>query len=130
MEIGVERGEQDAQPGRLGQREQVVPQLDHRRHDGPGRLLEEELARLRVFQHQPQHRDAVAPQPVQVVAHGGQVAPADQPAQLVPADGVVLADRVPVGATLLDEIGRARGHADPGHARGGVRPQGARCRRA
>ena len=121
--------QQDAQPVVLAEREEVVPELHHVGHEGAGRTLEIAVAHLRVFHHQAQHGDAVTLQHGEVSVDGRDIAAAKQRVELDPADRVVLADRVPVGAPVLDEIGRAFGDPDPGQRCGAGRAQRTRCGR-
>jgi hypothetical protein len=124
---GVERREQHAQPRPRAQREQVVPQPDHRRDEPPGRPLEVAVLALRVLEHQPQHGDAAGAQRVQVRLRARQVAAAEEPGELGPGHRLVGADGRPGLARLEDEVGRAGGALDPwkgGH--GGRRGRGAR----
>ena len=122
--------QQDAELVLLAEREQVVPELHHVGRVAAGRVFQVPVADLGIFHHQPQHGHAVGLEHGEVPVDGRDVAPSEQGIELDPADRVVLADRVPIGPALLDEIGRPRGHADPGQGRSAGRTQGRGCRRA
>jgi hypothetical protein len=68
---------------------------------------------LRVFDHQAKAGDAVIDKMLQVALDTRHVAAAEQAGELDPADRVVLADRGPGRAALVDEVWRVRCHADP-----------------
>jgi hypothetical protein len=110
---GIEGGEQEAQAPLLAQGEKVVPELDHARGKAAGRALDPAVLDLHVFEHQPQAGHAVAGEPVEVSFDTREVPAAEQPVQLDPGNGVVLADRRPGLAALRHEVGRARRDLDP-----------------
>jgi hypothetical protein len=116
--VGVEGREQDAQPEPLADREEVVPQLHHPRHEGAERPLEVAVARLRVLHHEPDAGHAAVGEALQVRFRPRQVTPAVEALQRLPADRVVVADGRPGLPRLVDEVRRVRGDADPRQSAG------------
>jgi hypothetical protein len=64
---------------------------------------------------------------LKVPFHGGEIAPSENPLQIVPGDAVVLSDGRPGRSVVIDEIGSTSGDVNPGHFKGAADKCGVRA---